>query len=186
MNTIVTSRQQLLDSAKQIAVEQGVSSISIRAVAQKSGVSVGALYHYFTSKSELVVAVIDDFWQAAFRDTDWEELSRLDFISCFTAIYQALEVSLRCFQENWLTQTDLLEKQEKELGKQKEADYFNKIRRTLTASLRQDPKLAHRSWKEPVTQERLVELAFVNMLLQLRRKEGCETLVAVLQGFLYG
>ena len=66
MNTVVTSREQILDAAKEIAALEGATQISIRGVAKACGVSVGSIYNYFPTKSELVIAVIEDFWRGAF------------------------------------------------------------------------------------------------------------------------
>ena len=55
MNTVVTSREQILGAAKEIAALEGVAQISIRGVAKACGVSVGSIYNYFPTKSELVI-----------------------------------------------------------------------------------------------------------------------------------
>ena len=45
MNTVVTSREQILDAAKKIAALEGATQISIRGVAKACGVSVGSIYN---------------------------------------------------------------------------------------------------------------------------------------------
>jgi len=61
---MVTQRQRaevtqalLQDAFKDIALNQGVEAATIQAVLAKTGLSKGALYHHFQSKSELVEAV---------------------------------------------------------------------------------------------------------------------------------
>ena len=61
---MVTQRQRaevtqalLQDAFKDIALNQGVEAATTQAVLAKTGLSKGALYHHFQSKSELVEAV---------------------------------------------------------------------------------------------------------------------------------
>ena len=54
MNTIVTSKEEILKTSREMIRQQGWSAISIRSVAAACGVSVGSIYNYFDSKSDLL------------------------------------------------------------------------------------------------------------------------------------
>lgn len=54
MNTVVTSKEQILQTSRELIRQQGWSTVSIRSVAAACGVSVGSIYNYFDSKAELV------------------------------------------------------------------------------------------------------------------------------------
>lgn len=47
-------RDATLDAAEQLAVEGGVKAVTIRAVAERAGISNGAIYHAFGSRGGLV------------------------------------------------------------------------------------------------------------------------------------
>ena len=49
MNTIVTSKQEILKTSRELIQQQGWSVVSIRSVASACGVSVGSIYNYFDS-----------------------------------------------------------------------------------------------------------------------------------------
>lgn len=53
MNTVVTSKEQILQTSRELIRQQGWSTVSIRSVAAACGVSVGSIYNYFDSKAEL-------------------------------------------------------------------------------------------------------------------------------------
>lgn len=57
--------QQLLDAAARLMERDGSQGVSMQAVAEEAGVSVGLIYRYFGGKDDLVLAVIlnvlDDF-----------------------------------------------------------------------------------------------------------------------------
>jgi AcrR family transcriptional regulator len=50
----VYDRDAMLDAAEDLAVEGGVSAVTIRAVSERAGISNGALYHAFGSRGGLV------------------------------------------------------------------------------------------------------------------------------------
>ena len=54
MNTIITSKEDILKTSRELIREQGWSAVNIRSVAAACGVSVGSIYNYFDSKADLV------------------------------------------------------------------------------------------------------------------------------------
>lgn len=62
MNTVVTSRQALLAASRTVARRQGLDGLSIRAVAAEARVSVGSVYNYFSGKTELLAATVEEIW----------------------------------------------------------------------------------------------------------------------------
>ena len=58
MNTIVTSKEQILETSRELIRQQGWTAVNIRTVAAACGVSVGSIYNYFDSKSALVSATV--------------------------------------------------------------------------------------------------------------------------------
>ena len=67
MNTVVTSKDEILKTSRELIRSQGWSAISIRSVAAACGVSVGSIYNYFDSKAELVGATVESVWCEIFR-----------------------------------------------------------------------------------------------------------------------
>lgn len=61
-------REALLDAARSLLGEVGVDAVSLRAVAQRAGVSVGAPYHHFADKAGLLSALV----HRCFADMDRE------------------------------------------------------------------------------------------------------------------
>jgi AcrR family transcriptional regulator len=50
----VYDRDAMLDAAEELAVEGGVTAVTIRAVSERAGISNGAIYHAFGSRGGLV------------------------------------------------------------------------------------------------------------------------------------
>lgn len=57
--------RQLLDAAARLMAKAGSETVSMQAVAQEAGVSVGLIYRYFGGKDELLLAIILDVLETA-------------------------------------------------------------------------------------------------------------------------
>lgn len=161
----------ILSKAKEIAINEGVIKINIRTVAKNSGIAIGTVYNYFPSKADLLVAVIQDFWEGAFRDVDWKSFRDNDFYDNLEKIYSILYHYLRKFKENWLEQLALLKTQEKLLGRQKEDEYFQKMRSKIKLLIDMDNNLQQYPWSETISKENIAEFIFENMLIILKKEE---------------
>ncbi len=54
MTVVSNKRQQLLDAALELLVEQGIQGAATSKIAKKAGVATGTLFHHFHSKQELI------------------------------------------------------------------------------------------------------------------------------------
>ena len=54
-------RQQIVDAARQLYEEQGLSATAVKDISERCGVARSLFYHYFRNKQEVTSAVIDDF-----------------------------------------------------------------------------------------------------------------------------
>ena len=66
MNTVITSREAILEKSREISI-QGLAALNIRSVASACGVSVGSIYNYFHSKSDLTASAVEDVWHDIFH-----------------------------------------------------------------------------------------------------------------------
>ena len=55
------TRAQLLEAAAELFAAQGIAGASVDAIAERAGRTVGALYGHFSSKEELLFAVVDEW-----------------------------------------------------------------------------------------------------------------------------
>ncbi len=60
------TRRAILDNARRLFAERGYGAVTNRDVADASGITAGALYHYIESKLELYVAVHSDMQQQVY------------------------------------------------------------------------------------------------------------------------
>ena len=94
MNTVVTSKEEILAASRELIRSRGWSAVSIRSVAGACGVSVGSIYNYFASKADLVSATVESVWCDIFHLPEQEEVFR-DTLACVSWIYGRMEYGCR-------------------------------------------------------------------------------------------
>jgi len=87
------TRQQLLDCAFDEIYRRGFRAASLDAILQRSGVTKGALYHHFESKTALGYAVVDEVVRPWIED-EWKPLLEADDI-----VATALQLARRLLDE---------------------------------------------------------------------------------------
>lgn len=186
MNHVITSKEQLLEAAKEIAYQEGISSISIRHVAAKCGVSIGSIYNYFPTKADLVMGVIEDFWSTVVHNGVCRTVGHPGFVDFLGQLYQGLHECITTFQSDFLQQLDFLSPAERQKGKEREAVYMRHIQVGLRQVLEQDDRIQHGVWSQDFTKEELVSFAFSNMLMLLRANQpDCRFFQQALRRMLY-
>jgi len=66
----VSQRQHILGTALELMAQRGVDGTSMRDLASAAGLNVASLYHYFPSKRDLLVAVLEEHGFTGARPAD--------------------------------------------------------------------------------------------------------------------
>ena len=90
MNPNATSKANILKTSRELIQQNGWAGVSIRSVAAACGVSVGCIYNYFASKTELLSATVESIWSDIFHHPE-DEVVFQDTLSCVRWMYQQLE-----------------------------------------------------------------------------------------------
>ncbi len=93
-----TSRQEILEAARALFVRCGYGNVSVSAILQTAGLSKGTFYHYFTSKEQLLDAVIArdldaafTYWTHVWRDPRRSALDKLNDLPPISLDVQMLQ-----------------------------------------------------------------------------------------------
>ena len=70
MARVTDTRERLLDAALQLVWQEGVGAASVDDICGKAGVQKGSFYHFFKSKSELIIAALENHWETARPELD--------------------------------------------------------------------------------------------------------------------
>ena len=83
---MATSKEEILKTSRVLIQQNGWEAVNIRAVAAACGVSVGCIYNYFGSKTDLVSAAVESIWSDIFRHPDDPAVFE-DTLSCIRWMY---------------------------------------------------------------------------------------------------
>lgn len=184
MNTVVTSRQEILEAARALAASNGLAALSIRSVAQAGGISVGSIYNYFPSKAQLVVAVVEDIWKSV-TQPQGDDLSD-DFVTVVRDLFERIRRGTAEYPSFFSMHAVCFAPAEKSEGRDAMNAYFAKMEQFLLRALEADVKIRPDAFSGSMTQLEFADFVFHNMLSMLGRGvTSCETLLEVIERVLY-
>lgn len=184
MNRSITSREKLIRAAMEIAEESGLSKVSVRALAARCGIGVGTLYNYFPTKSDLLLAIVEGHYQAAFGGLSWSECSRLPFAECFALIYGAVAASAQAGNTNWLAQLDQLPPREREYV-ERDSILFLKVKQIMANSLAGDAGARPDLWDADFTRGAFVDFCLKNIFRMAAAGADCAFFVSLIRRAIY-
>ncbi len=75
------TRQRILDSARELIYARSYADVGVAAICEQAGVKKGSFYHFFPSKQELTLAMLDElfleFKERIYADPSFSETSPL-------------------------------------------------------------------------------------------------------------
>lgn len=95
MESTTDTQQRILDSARELIQSRSYADVGVAAICEHAGVQKGSFYHFFPSKRDLTLSVLDatyvdfkeSFLKNAFAD-DLPPLARLDRFGQLAYIFQ--------------------------------------------------------------------------------------------------
>ena len=68
MTQVHDTRQRLLDTAQKLFYARSYEDVGVQEICQEAGVKKGSFYHFFPSKRDLTLAILDESWKR-YRET---------------------------------------------------------------------------------------------------------------------
>lgn len=107
MNTVTDTRQRLLDSARDLLYARSYGNVGVKEICDAAGVQKGSFYHFFPSKQELALAVLDEHYLG---------LKEQIFARAFRTEYPPLERIRQLVENIYAFQKTVTEQTGKTLG----------------------------------------------------------------------
>lgn len=176
MNTIVTSREEILKTSRELIRQQGWSAVSIRSVAAACGVSVGSIYNYFDSKAALVGATVESVWCEIFHRPEDEAVFQ-DIQACITWMYKRMECGCKQYPGFFTLHSLGFMREDKADGKRLMQQTWQHILDGLCSVLKRDGRIRSDAFTEQFTAEKFADVLFSLMLSALLRQDYDPTAV---------
>lgn len=185
LNTVITSKEHILDVSRRLIQEQGWAAISIRSVASACGVSVGSIYNYFDSKSDLAAETIESIWQDIFHFPE-QQPGFNSFPDCVQWIFDRMKQGNEKYPGFFTLHSMSFVEEEKSNGRRLMNQSWNHIRTVLCTFLINDPQVRPEAFHEGFTPEGFSELIFSWILASLMQQNyDCRTILEVIRRSIY-
>lgn len=162
-NPMATSKEEILKTSRVLIQQNGWEAVNIRAVAAACGVSVGCIYNYFGSKTELVSAAVESIWSDIFRHPDDPAVFE-DTLSCIRWMYRQLEYGSEQYPGFFTHHALGFVRQDTADGKQQMRQTWQHILDALTMVLTRDKKIRPDAFTEDFTRQKFAGILFSLML----------------------
>lgn len=170
MNPVVTSKEKILKTSRELIQRQGWSAINIRSVAAACGVSVGSIYNYFDSKTALVSAAVESVWCEIFRRPENETVFQ-DTLSCVIWLYERIEYGCKHYPGFFTMHSLGFMGEDKSDGRQKMQQTWQHILDELCIVLKRDTRIRADAFTEKFTAEKFANVLFSLMLSAFLRQD---------------
>jgi AcrR family transcriptional regulator len=90
-------KNQILDAATQVFMQKGFDKARMDDIVEETGLSKGALYWYFKSKSDIIISIFDRIFQHIFVQLDSHKKD--SELSASEALWQFTEQSIQGYQK---------------------------------------------------------------------------------------
>lgn len=162
-NPMATSKEEILKTSRVLIQQNGWEAVNIRAVAAACGVSVGCIYNYFGSKTELVSAAVESIWSDIFRHPDDPAVFE-DTLSCIRWMYRQLEYGSAQYPGFFTHHALGFVRQDTADGKQQMRQTWQHILDALTMVLTRDKKIRPDAFTEEFSRQKFAGILFSLML----------------------
>ena len=180
------AKEKIVEAAFTIGAKQGLIGISARSVARDAGVSVGYLYKLFPSKSDIMVAAAERY----FERTLYQQLCRIepgqDYVGYCQKLWDCTATTLEVFRRDWLRGSEDLPKPDLLAAQIRMDSFLSHARSALEQVARQDKRIAWDLLPPGSDVVGVVEFTLRSLLSSLRKHDAdCLLLLSFLRRGLY-
>lgn len=170
MNKVVTSKEEILQTSRELIQKKGWSAVSIRSVASACNVSVGSIYNYFDSKTDLVGATIESVWNEIFHTPEDDSVFQ-DIQSCVQWIYQRMAYGNEKYPGFFTLHSISYIKEDKSDGIHRMHHAWQHILDGICGVLKNDSKVRKDAFTDEFTAEKFSGILFSLILSALLKQD---------------
>lgn len=170
MNTVITSKEDILKTCRELIRRQGWTAINIRSVAAACGVSVGSIYNYYDSKAALVGEAVESVWREIFHQPEDKAVFE-DTQACIAWMYGQIEYGCRQYPGFFTLHSLAFMQEDRSAGKRRMQQSWRHIREVLCAVLKRDVRVRSDAFTEKFTAESFADVLFSFLLSAMLRED---------------
>ena len=185
MNTVVTSREEILTACRQLVATSGLAAVNMRKVAQLCHVALGSLYYYFPSKDELLLATVESVWDDIFNS---EKLTHaaLPFDRYITNFFEHLKRGILKYPNFFTVHSLSFSTRGQAKGQKTMQKYLTKMKTTMLQVLQKDQAVQPDVFSDVFTEDEFVDFIIMHMMsLMLQKDFNYTVLIEIIRRIIY-
>lgn len=185
MNKANISRETILHVSRELLCSEGWKAVNIRTVAAACQVSIGTIYNYFTSKSDLVGATVESIWQDIFHFSGSRE-GNGSFTGCVQWMFECMKRGEETYPGFFRSHPMVFLEEDKSGGQKLMAQSWKHMQEGLYQVLMSDKKVRREAFNEKLTPGQFVEIVFsLTISALLRKNYDCSGIVEMISRIIY-
>jgi AcrR family transcriptional regulator len=185
MNRTIASREAILSAGKEIIMQSGIQGLNMRDVANKCGLSVGTVYNYFPSKSDLVFTTIESVWTDIMHDSQ-DCNPQNNFAENVSSLFNNIQKGSKMYPSFFSTHSISVATLDKSKGREVMNRYFAHIKKGLLESLNHDQGIRKDAFSNQFTKPDFVDFVFSNVIILLAEEaKSCDFLLEIVNRTIY-
>ncbi|MCF2618030.1 TetR/AcrR family transcriptional regulator [Oscillibacter valericigenes] len=185
MNTVITSKEAIMQVCRRIVAEKGLTALNMRLVADECRIALGTLYNYYADKEELVLDTVESIWRDIFH-ADQQCVADIPFSDYVEDLYARIRKGAQAYP-NFLTGHAISIASSKR-GEAKSAmeHTFAHMKAGMLEVLRDDKAVQENTFTASFPQEKFVDFVLDSMLVLLvQGQPDCAVLLEVIRRVIY-
>lgn len=184
LNKLVTSKEDILEVSKNLILEKGISSFNMREVASLCNISVGAVYNYFPSKAELIMATVESVWIEIFEP--FNENRHFDsFADAVSFMFDIIQNGNSKYPGFFTFHSLNFASSEKKNGIQLMKKYFSFLQERLALVLDADKNVRSGVFDDCFTKQVFIQYIFTLLLSDLLKGNSSCSLLGFIRNCIY-
>ena len=186
MNTVITSKEAIMQVCRCIVAEKGLKALNMRLVADECHIALGTLYNYYADKDELVLATVESVWRDIFH-ADQQCVADVSFSDYVADLYARIRQGAEAYP-NFLTGHSFsIAGSERGEAKSAMEHTFAHMKAGMLEVLRADQTIQENTFTPSFSQEKFVAFVLDSMLaLLVQGQPDCAVLQEVICRAIYG
>lgn len=168
LKTVITSKEDILKHSKKFVQKNGCEAVNIRLIALECGVSVGSIYNYFNSKTQLVCSIIESIWNEIFFDEKYDFDNIIDFINW---IYSRMEYGYKTYPKFFTLHSFAFMQNEREDGKKLMNQKWHYMLKDISNVVQKDKNIKDNAFNDKFTVQDFANVIFSFILSSILRHD---------------
>lgn len=168
--SINDKKNEVFDIARDIAMKEGLSNLTIRRLARDSDISVGSIYNIFGTKDTLVMELIEDYWTRSLKMIMKDNaLNNGDIIDRLEHLYKSFKSASNQFHDDWIKDMVGMNMSNPEILHR--SNKYKSIMEDRIKELILSDKKLENIFDEDFNENGLAEFIFENLMILLRNQK---------------